>query len=93
MKNFLLSSALYWIESSISTVCGWMRSPRCCISIIHARKAVDSNKYAGENLAIDFMRELNTVVHSEHPGAMVIAENPPPGPQVTRPTQVGLGSA
>jgi 1,4-alpha-glucan branching enzyme len=35
------------------------------------------------------MRELNVVVHSEHPGVLVIAEESTSWPQVTPPTYLG----
>ena len=35
------------------------------------------------------IRDRNTVVHSEHPGALVIAEESTSWPQVTRPTYLG----
>ncbi|MGR9101008.1 MAG: alpha amylase C-terminal domain-containing protein, partial [Gammaproteobacteria bacterium] len=49
------------------------------------------NKYGGnENLeAIEFLRELNTVTHNQHPGTMVMAEESTSWPQVTRPTWTG----
>ena len=49
------------------------------------------NRHGGrENLeAIDFLRELNTMVHGEFPGALTIAEESTAWPQVSRPTYVG----
>jgi 1,4-alpha-glucan branching enzyme len=49
------------------------------------------NIYGGnQNLeAIDFLRELNTVTHAEHPGTVIMAEESTSWPQVTRPTWTG----
>jgi 1,4-alpha-glucan branching enzyme len=50
-----------------------------------------ANAHGGrENLdAIAFLRELNEVVHAEHPGAVVIAEESTAWPAVSRPLYVG----
>jgi len=49
------------------------------------------NRYGGrENLeALDFLRELNIVVHEEQPGILMIAEESTSWPQVSRPTWTG----
>jgi 1,4-alpha-glucan branching enzyme len=43
-----------------------------------------------ENIeAIEFLKELNTVVHSEHPGVITLAEESTAWPGVSRPVHVG----
>jgi len=42
---------------------------------------MDSNQFGGrENLeAIEFLRQFNYIAHTEFPGVVTIARNPPPG--------------
>ncbi|MDH5218731.1 MAG: 1,4-alpha-glucan branching protein GlgB, partial [Gammaproteobacteria bacterium] len=92
VKNFLLASALYWLEEfhldglRVDAVASMLY-------LDYSREAGDwvPNKYGGrENLeAIDFLRDLNIITHSEQPGTMIMAEESTSWPQVSRPVYLG----
>ena len=92
VKNFLISSALYWLEEM--HIDGLrVDAVASMLYLDYSRKEGEwvPNQYGGrENLdAIDFLRELNVVVHEECPGILMIAEESTSWPQVSRPTYGG----
>jgi 1,4-alpha-glucan branching enzyme len=86
VRNFLIANALFWLDRfhidglRIDAVASMLY-------LDYSRKEGEwiPNKYGGrENLeAIDFLRQLNYAVHSNHPGAIVMAEESTAFPGVT----------
>ena len=92
VRSFLLSSAHWWLSEfhfdglRVDAVASMLY-------LDYSRKPGEwlPNEYGGrENLAaIDFLRELNTMVHGEFPGALTIAEESTTWPLVSRPVDAG----
>jgi len=90
VKNFLLSSAMYWVEEfhldglRVDAVASMLY-------LDYSRTDWVPNKYGGrENLdAIEFLQQLNTAIHEAHPGVLMFAEESTSWPQVSRPVHLG----
>jgi 1,4-alpha-glucan branching enzyme len=92
VRNFLVANALYWIEEfhidglRVDAVASM-------VYLDYSREEGQwvPNQYGGnENLeAVSFLREMNTVVHAEHPGVLTVAEESTAWPAVSRPVHLG----
>jgi 1,4-alpha-glucan branching enzyme len=92
VRNFLVSNALFWCEEfhldglRVDAVASMLY-----LDYSRAEGEWVPNRYGGrENLeAIEFLKELNEVVHEEHPGVLMTAEESTAWPGVSRPTYLG----
>lgn len=92
VRNFLLASAHYWLaEFHIDGL--RVDAVASMIYLDYSRKAGEwlPNRHGGrENLeAIDFLKQLNIMVHEDFPGALTIAEESTAWPMVSRPVYLG----
>ncbi len=92
VRNYLVNNALYWLNEfhmdglRVDAVASMLYLD---YSREHGQWV--PNKYGGrENLeAIDFLREMNAIVHEHAPGCITIAEDSTAWPGVTRPIHDG----
>jgi 1,4-alpha-glucan branching enzyme len=92
VRNFLISSAYFWLsEFHIDGL--RVDAVASMLYLDYSRKANEwiPNRFGGrENLeAIDFLKQLNMVVHQDFPGALTIAEESTAWPAVSRPVYLG----
>lgn len=92
VSNFLLSSAFFWLEEfhidglRVDAVASMLyldysREEGQWIPNVHGGR---------ENLeVIEFLQHMNTVLHKEHPGCIIAAEESTSYPMVSRPAHMG----
>ena len=92
VKNFLISNALFWFEKyhidglRVDAVASMLY-----LDYSRNEGEWEPNIYGGnENLeAIEFLKELNVLVHKKNKGVLMIAEESSSWPGVTRPVHLG----
>ncbi|MEV1288559.1 1,4-alpha-glucan branching protein GlgB [Micromonospora sp. NPDC049679] len=92
VRNFLVANALYWLEEfhidglRVDAVASMLYLD---YSRGHGQWEPNAQGGNAHLEAIDLLRELNTTVYREHPGAVVIAEESTAWPGVSRPADWG----
>lgn len=92
VRNFLIANAHYWLsEFHIDGL--RVDAVASMLYLDYSRKQGEwlPNKYGGrENLdAIEFLKQLNVMVHEDFPGALTIAEESTAWPMISRPVYLG----
>jgi 1,4-alpha-glucan branching enzyme len=92
VRNFLLANALYWLKEYHADGLR-VDAVASMLYLDYSRQPGEwvPNRFGGrENLdAIDFVRQMNTLTHAQHPGSITVAEESTAWPSVSRPTYVG----
>ncbi|MEV4294588.1 1,4-alpha-glucan branching protein GlgB [Microbispora rosea] len=92
VRNFLVANALYWLrEFHIDGLRVDAVASMLYLDYSRREGQWTPNEYGGrENLdAIEFLKEMNSVVYREEPGIVTIAEESTAWPGVSRPVHLG----
>ena len=92
VRNFLIANAVYWLEE--------FHIDGLRVDAVASMLYLDYSREEGEwipnalggreNLeAIDFLRDMNRIVHGLHPGVLTMAEESTSWPMVSRPVDLG----
>lgn len=92
VRNFLLASANYWLSEF--HIDGLRVDAVASMLYLDYGREADAwlpNRHGGrENLeAIEFLKQLNVMVHQDFPGALTIAEESTAWPMISRPVYLG----
>jgi len=90
VRNFLIANALWWLEEYHADGLR-VDAVASMLYLDYSRTDWEPNVYGGrEHLeAIDFLRELNEVIHARMPGTLTVAEESTAWPGVTRSVHLG----
>jgi 1,4-alpha-glucan branching enzyme len=92
VRSFLMSNALFWLsEFHVDGLRVDAVASMLYLDYSRNDGEWEPNQFGGrENLAvIDFLKELNAAIYSEHPDVQTIAEESTSFPMVSRPTSIG----
>ena len=92
VRNFLIANAVYWFEE--------FHIDGLRVDAVASMLYLDYSREHGQWMpnihggrehleAIDFLRQLNTVIHQRYPGVLTIAEESTDWPMVSRPVDAG----
>jgi 1,4-alpha-glucan branching enzyme len=92
VRSFLLSSGMHWLDRYHADGLR-VDAVASMLYLDYSRKAGEwiPNEFGGrENLrAVEFLRQMNAAVYSEHPDVQTFAEESTAWPMVSRPTDIG----